>query len=638
MPLGNVNLTPQLVQAVRDAVDIVAIASEHTRLRRAGRQYQGLCPLHKEKTPSFSVDPVRGLFHCFGCGAGGDAIKLHMLATGDDFPAAIEALALRHGIPLPAARAARPGGQPERDLEGALAAAARFFVEQLRRSEPARAYLAGRRVPPELIETFGLGYAPDDWHALGEALAPRVPLADLEAAGLVGRAERSERPFDRFRHRLMFPIHNPSGRLVGFGGRALGDDPAKYLNTAETDRFHKGHLLYGLYQARQEIRENRRAVLVEGYFDVLATVASGRPGTVAGMGTALTQEQARLLARYADEVVVAYDGDRAGETAFERALPLLLAEGLGVRRASFGEGHDPDSLRLASGEAAVAAAVDAAEDAVVLQLRRAIPAPTASPRLKASQAGVLAALLEPIRDPLMRYEYVRRAAELLGVPEKEFSSRMKELKGWREVSPAAAPGTGARGGFGPAAAGSGASTAGSGASIAGSPAGAGGQSGPRLVRSVEEQVLATLLQTEATEALPPAAELPREEVFFDPECRNIYRAFCTLYAEGGSPSVTPRALLAKLAAQDAAVDRMARILLESPFDPGKSGVVESLDKLVRRWRQQRLRELLSEIAEAQRQGDRARLASLLEEKTSVSQSLHRGARPGPGPGDAGRAG
>lgn len=614
MPLGNVSLTPQLVQAVRDAVDIVAIASEHTRLRKAGRRYQGLCPLHKEKSPSFSVDPVQGLFYCFGCGAGGDAIKLHMLTTNDDFPAAIEALAQRYGIPLPS-RAVRAGGQPERDLEGALAAAARFFGDQLRKSAVAQRYLAGRRVSSELVERFGLGYAPDSWQALTDALKGRVALADLEAAGLVGRSERDrDRVYDRFRHRLMFPIHNPSGRLVGFGGRTLGDDKAKYVNTVETERFHKGHLLYGLYQARQEIREERRAVLVEGYFDVIATVASGRPGAVAGMGTALTQEQSKLLARYADEVVVAYDGDGAGEAAFERALPILLAEGLGVLRAGFGEGHDPDSLRLASGEAAVAAAIDAAEDGVVLQLRRAIPAPMASARLKAAQAASLVALLEPIRDPLMRHEYAHRAAEMLGVPDKEFLSRLKELKGWRGV-----------------------------AEQAGGTGGGGAASPPRLVRSLEEQVLASLLQAGAPlqtdpgdriGGLPPPGEMPPAEVFLDPECRNIYRSFCTLYAEGGGKPVPARAVLANVAAQQATVDRMAQILLEEPFDPGKSGLSESLDKLVRRWRQQRLRELLSEIAEAQRKGDLVRLARLLDEKTSMSQSLHRGSRPGEGPGGA----
>jgi DNA primase len=634
MPLGNVNITPQLVQAVRDAVDIVAIASDHTRLRKAGRQYQGLCPLHKEKTPSFSVDPVRGLFYCFGCGVGGDAIKLHMLASGDDFPAAIETLAQRYGIPLPT-RAVRPGAPPERDLEGALTAAARFFAEQLRRSPVATSYLERRRVPADLVERFGLGYAPESWEALTQALTPRVPFADLEAAGLAGRSERGK-PYDRFRHRLMFPIQNASGRLVGFGGRTLGDDKAKYINTAETDRFHKGHLLYGLFQARQEIREGRRAFLVEGYFDVIGTVACGRAAAVAGMGTALTQEQARLLARYADEVVVAYDGDPAGEAAFERALPILLAEGLGVRRARFGDGHDPDSLRLAGGEAAVAAALDAAEDAVVLQLRRIIPGPMASARLRASQAAGIAALLQPVREPLMRHDYIRRAAEMLGVSEKEFSSRFKELQSWRGVSPGSA-----QGGHRPSAGDASPSFADASPPDPAAGSAARREGGPRVVRSVEEQVLASLLAA-GPEGLPPAAELPPAEVFLDPACRNIYRTYCTLYARAGPSPPDAREVLAAVGAQDPAVDRMAQILLEEPFDPAKSGLLESLDKLVRRWRQQRLRELQSALAEAQRRGDHALLASLVEEKTRLSRSLQgiRPTRPAPpaAPDGAGGAG
>ncbi|HVT15968.1 MAG TPA: DNA primase [Thermoanaerobaculia bacterium] len=619
MPIGNIQLTPQLIQAVRDAADIESIASEHTRLKKVGRRYQGLCPIHKEKTPSFSIDPVQGLFYCFGCGAGGDAIKLHMLTSGDDFPAAIEALAARYRIPLPA-RGARPGSRPERDLEGALTAAAAFFADQLRSSPLAQGYLEKRRVASELVERFALGYAPDDWRGLLSALHPRVPASDLEAAGLVARPERGGEPYDRFRNRLMFPIHNPSGRLVGFGGRTLGDDQAKYINTSETERFHKGNLLYGLYQAKREIRDSRRAVLVEGYFDVISAVASGREGAVAGMGTALTAEQASLLSRYADEVVVAYDGDNAGETAFRRALPLLLAADLGVRRALFPAGHDPDSLRLEAGGAAVAAALDAAEDGVVIELRRAIPGPTASPKLKAETATAIAGLLAPLRDPLMRSEYVRRAAEMLGVSEKEFISRFKELKGWQGVAPQPRSASGQVRADQPP----GGSASGTGAF------GAPGAPGPHLVRSLEEQVLANLLQAaeraEGAEAAPSLAELPSPEVFLDLECRNIYQAFCTLYARGGGSPPEVRAVLAEMGSQQGVVDRMAAILLEGSFGPAKAGLLESLDKLLRRWRQQRLRELKSEMAEAQRRGDRARLASLVEEKTSLSQSLHRGAR------------
>src|SRR6202035_1675347 len=214
--------------------------------------------------------------------------------------------------------------------------AAEFFADQLKKAPLPQRYLEKRRIPRELVERFGLGYAPDAWHSLQQALQGRVPLADLHAAGLIGRSEKSGDPYDRFRNRLIFPIHGAAGRLLGFGGRTLGDDDAKYVNTSETDQFHKGTLLYGLHLAKKEIRESGRALLVEGYFDVVGTVASGREGAVAGMGTALTPEQARLLFRYAGEVVVGYDGDSAGETAYRRALPLLLAEGLAVRRARFG--------------------------------------------------------------------------------------------------------------------------------------------------------------------------------------------------------------------------------------------------------------------------------------------------------------
>ncbi|HYU32987.1 MAG TPA: DNA primase [Thermoanaerobaculia bacterium] len=590
MTLGNVHITPQLVQAVRDAADIVAVASEHTRLRKAGRRYQGLCPIHKEKTPSFSVDPVQGLFYCFGCGAGGDAIKLHMLTSGDDFPAAIEALALRFGIPLPSRaekRAGWSGGErEERDLEGALQAAARFFVDQLARSAVPRQYLEKRRIPPELIERFGLGYAPDGWRTLVQALHPRIPMADLEAAGLVGRPERGGEPYDRFRHRLMFPIHNASGRLVGFGGRTLGDDKAKYINTSETDRFHKGLLLYGLHLAKKEIRETGRAVLCEGYFDVIGTVACGLEGAVAGMGTALTPEQAKLLSRYAEDVVVAYDGDNAGENAFRRALPLLLGEGLGVRRARFPEGHDPDSLRLETGEAAVAEAVDAAQDAVAAEIERLIPPGTASdPRAQAKGATAVAELLRPIPDAILRYGYARGAANHLNVPVEMLVRR-----------------TG------------------------------GEQSAVRLAEKeplagrLEERVIERLL--EAEEAIPPPAELPPAEVFLDTGCRNIYQTFCALYAKDPGRRPDARTVRDALGHEGGIVDRFARILLEGSFAPGRIGLLESLDKLEDRWLRQRQRELANAIREAVRQKDELRATQLYEEKRSLGLSLHRRSRPG----------
>jgi DNA primase len=365
MSYGNIHLTPQLVQAVRDAVEVEAIAGEHTKLKKAGRRLKGLCPLHKEKTPSFSVDPDQGLFYCFGCGRGGDAIKLHMLLSGDDFPGAIESLARRYGIPLPTRR--EGGSRVDRKLErieAALERAEGFFRTGLGRSESVRRYLAERKISEELIDRFALGYAPDGWENLLKALHPEVPLDDLIAAGLVGRSEKSGKPYDRFRDRLIFPIRNAAGRLVGFGGRAMGDDKAKYVNTAETDRFHKGRLLYGLDLAKRNIRERGRALLVEGYFDVIGAVAAGVDWAVASMGTALTPEQAKMLDRYADEVVVGYDGDEAGWRAYRRALPLLLEQGLGDFRLKLDQDQDPDSLRLEQGDEALIKGLEGAPDAV----------------------------------------------------------------------------------------------------------------------------------------------------------------------------------------------------------------------------------------------------------------------------------
>ncbi|HEV7509631.1 MAG TPA: DNA primase [Thermoanaerobaculia bacterium] len=613
MPLGNVNLTPQLVQAVRDAVDIVSIASEHTRLVKAGRRYSGLCPIHKEKSPSFSVDPVQGLFYCFGCGAGGDAIKLHMLTTGDDFPAAIEALAMRYGIPLPSRTEARfAGGKPEQDLEGALKAAADFFADQLRKSAFALQYLERRRIPPELIERFGLGYAPDGFQNLVKALHPRISKADLEAAGLIAKSERSGDHYDRFRHRLMFPIHNSSGRLVGFGGRTLGDDKAKYINTNETDRFHKGLLLYGLHLAKREIRETNRAVLVEGYFDVIGSVACGLEGAVAGMGTALTPEQAKLLSRYAEEVVVAYDGDNAGENAFRRALPLLLSDSLAVRRARFPGTHDPDSLRLEQGEEAVRTAIGAAEDAVVAELDRAIPAGTAKePQLQAKAATAVTELLRPIPDAILRFSYARIAADRLGIPVEMLSRR---IGGGVRPEAGSLPG----------------GSASSSATTLVRPAG-GDDGGPRTVRSLEEQVIAVLLQTEDTAAIPPRDQLPPAEVFFDTECRNIYEAFCALYTEAGSPPNAHR-VRSRLGEAEGIVVRFARIMVEGSFASGRNGLQESLDTLTGRWFRQRRQEVQREIGDAQRRGDEALLSRLLEERDRLNRSLHRGSRPGVNPG------
>jgi DNA primase len=585
MSYGNIHLTPQLVQAVRDAVEVEAIAGEHTKLKKAGRRLKGLCPLHKEKTPSFSVDPDQGLFYCFGCGRGGDAIKLHMLLSGDDFPGAIESLARRYGIPLPTRRqgGSRADDRIER-IEAALERAETLFRTELARSEATRGYLAERKIPDELIEIYALGYAPDGWDTLLKTLHPEVPLDDLIAAGLVARSEKSGKPYDRFRDRLIFPIRNAAGRLVGFGGRAMGDDKAKYINTAETDRFHKGRLLYGMDRAKRSIRERGKALLVEGYFDVIGSVAAGVDWVVASMGTALTPEQARMLDRYADEVIVGYDGDEAGWRAYRRAMPLLLEQGLGVFRLKITRGQDPDSLRLEKGDEALARALEESPDAVELELNRLIPKDVhRNPRARATAARAVVELLEPIPDGILRYGYGRQAADRLGVPVELLWRRLgvdrESLKGPKSEA-----------------------------------------AGPKREPGLEERALQLLLADGVDS--PALGDLPPPEAFLSTDCRNIYRVVFDLYTENGEPPEA-RTVRDALGDENEAVDQLARILLEVSAPSRENELPEAMRSIRRRWQQQRLRELSAELEQAQREGDDVRLERILEERTALSSELHR---------------
>ncbi len=593
---GRSRLTDEALDAVREAIDIVDIANEHTKVERRGDRFLALCPFHKEKTPSLSLDPERKLYYCFGCGVGGDALGLHMELTGDDFATAIEHMADRYGVPL-ARTAAAPGADARADrsarIQAALDAADSFFRGKLRTGAAPRDYLRRRKVPSELIARFGVGFAPDGWQTLVHDLGRSLAMPDLEAAGLVARSPRQpDRPYDRFRNRLMFPIRSPSGRLLAFGGRTLGDDQAKYVNTNETDHFRKGTLLYGLDTARRGIRQQGRALLVEGYFDVIGAVASGIDWAVASMGTALTVQQVRLLSRYTDEVVLGYDGDRAGIEAARKAAALMLDAGLVVRRARFPAGQDPDSLRFDEGPEAVRSVVDEARDAVALEIDELPSRGELDPRVRAREAARVRVLVDRVRDPIARRGYFEHAAERLGV-RVEVLLRESAAVTRRPESAAPEVTSAAR--------------------------------RPPATASIEEQALRLILAAPSLDGF----DWPDPGAFFDPALRAIYRAVREQAGAGAAP-IDSTALVETFGRRSEGgnetgnpVDRIASLLLQRSSAFSEQELRVSLAELGRRFARQRLQLLAREIHRAQREGDMDALQRRIEEKQELSRALYR---------------
>jgi DNA primase len=341
-----IRTSKDFVDAVRRAGDIVRLVSDYVPLRPAGSRLKGLCPFHQEKTPSFSVDPDLQLFYCFGCNTGGDLFKFVMLYEKVGFAEAVELLAQRWGVPVPAERSAESDVRSRllelnREAEGFYRARLLDETSGL----AARQYLGRREVSLEVATRLGLGYAPDAWEALRtHLLSRRFKPQELVEGGLTVSRKEGPGEYDRFRHRLMFPIRDVAGRTVAFGGRALGDSEPKYLNSPETPAYVKGDHLYGLDEGKEAIRREGHVVVVEGYLDLAALRQAGCQHSVASLGTAFTPSQARLLSRYTGRVVVCYDGDAAGAAATQRSLDLLLERGFEVRAAELPSGMDPDDF------------------------------------------------------------------------------------------------------------------------------------------------------------------------------------------------------------------------------------------------------------------------------------------------------
>ena len=406
--------SPEFLDEIRARVGLADVIRKRVRLLSKGREYQGLCPFHTEKTPSFTVNEQKGFYHCFGCGAHGGVFDFVMQSEGLSFRDAVERLAADAGLQVPSdAPEERDRARRRQSLHEVIEAASAHFEKMLRMPDGrhAAAYLRDRGVDETAIGRFRLGYAPDGRSGLKSALTREGISEDLmvEAGLVIAPDEDARASYDRFRGRVMFPIADRRGRIVGFGGRILGDGEPKYLNSPETPVFQKGRLLYGLPMAAKAARDRGTVMVVEGYMDVIALAQSGFENAVAPLGTALTEDQIRELWKLADEPVLCFDGDAAGGRAAvraaERALPMLSA-GKGLRFAELPAGDDPDTLIAREGGDAVSRLIAGAVPLSSFLWRiETRGRPAATPEARAALWGRLKERTQPIADPDMRSQF-----------------------------------------------------------------------------------------------------------------------------------------------------------------------------------------------------------------------------------------
>ena len=585
-----------LLEEIRSRVDMVEMVGQFVNLKRAGENWKGLCPFHTEKTPSFTVHPKKGIFHCFGCGAGGDAFGFLMRQDRLAFPEAVRLLAQRAGVELPSERRPEAADGKIEALRQIMARAAEFYAEALWApgGDTARRYLDGRGVDPEVARRFGLGYAPEGWdHLLAFMREQSVAEEGLAQAGLVLPRQTGSGFYDRFRGRLLFSIRDGQGRVVAFGGRALGPEEPKYLNSPETPLYVKGQILYALDLAKGAMRERNRAIVVEGYLDCLMAHQHGFTETVAALGTAFTQAQLALLQRSADEIVAVFDADAAGQKAAARIDELMsgpadlrslgwsMARTGGFERAGhfpvkvavLPPGHDPDSLLRSQGAEAFRSRVDEARSILSFVMAQALAEENlASPRGRATAHARVALVLSKVPNAEEATALAQQAARELGVDPTQLwieaqqlqRARFSQGRGGGASARATLPSTGA------------------------------GWPPPNLA---ERDLLSLLLQVEeARVSLLPGIE---DDDIAHPGLRALLAA---LREAPGSPA---EALMTALPG-DGERGLLAALLLE---ERNWSDVRQQIGELQRRYeirrRKKRIRQVTQAIIEAQATGDPA---------------------------------
>ncbi|MFY9584352.1 MAG: DNA primase [Candidatus Acidiferrales bacterium] len=430
---------------MKQQADIVRVVGEYVHLKKSGQNFTGLCPFHSEKTASFAVHPVKQIYHCFGCGVGGDVFKFVMEVEKLSFPEAVRAVAEKCGISIPRPRARTQEEKRETQQRTALVEmhreAATFFARQLEATsegKAARAYLEDRGLDSEAIARFGLGYAPSGGDALYRQLKQKYPDKLLELSGLVVR-DPSGRLYDRFRRRIVFPIANDSGKVVAFGGRALGDDLPKYLNSPETPIYSKSNVLYHLDRAKEALRQRDFAVLVEGYMDTITVARAGVANVVASCGTSLTETQTKLLGRFTRRVVVNYDPDTAGQAATERSLAILLEQGCDVRVLALPGGADPDKFIREQGAEAYRKLLEQAPAYVDYLIARARQMDLSTGEGKLRAVNFLMPYVQRVPNRLLRSEWATRIAQQLRVDEPVLRESLRRAAAERRSEVKAKP-------------------------------------------------------------------------------------------------------------------------------------------------------------------------------------------------------
>ena len=426
-----------IIEEILARIDIVELVGEHVNLRRRGQNYFGLCPFHTEKTPSFSVNPAKGIFHCFGCKVGGNAITFLTLHDNLSFMEALEELARRTGVELPKIDERTEKEASEHEIlihvnELAWDFFHRTLMERKAKgTDDAWAFLESRSYTEEIVVQYKIGYVPEEWdsflkHAANKGISQKV----LHRAGLIVPRESDTGYYDRFRYRVMFPILNLSGKVVGFGGRTLSDDPEtpKYLNSSDSPVFQKSALLYGIRQARTAIRQHGFAILVEGYTDALALWIAGIGQAVATLGTAFGEKQAQLLSRYCSEVVLTYDGDEPGLRAALRTGDIVLSQGLTPRVLLMPEGEDPDSLVRNKGVDAFQSLLAEAPPFIQFKWNLAVQSSPVAPRGKSAQIRWLLESVAQIPKELERNLALKDVAELTALSESTLARELAAIR------------------------------------------------------------------------------------------------------------------------------------------------------------------------------------------------------------------